>query len=188
MPGFIGKKLCPDLVIVKSSFDKYQAVSKQVREIFACYDPNYSPMSLDEAYLDLTEHLVKRQSMPDEQRSFPKRLEDEKLCQCKKENIKNSKSADEKVDSDTNVDKDAMVESKEEIPSDSGIKGDTDSLKEGEEVTECRECGKAVDGEGLGEMVMFGLTADEAVKEMRFRIEHKTKLTASAGNVFFLQN
>lgn len=31
MPGFIAKKLCPDLVIVPTNFDKYRAVSKEVR-------------------------------------------------------------------------------------------------------------------------------------------------------------
>uniref|UniRef100_A0A7M5X7L2 DNA polymerase kappa n=2 Tax=Clytia hemisphaerica TaxID=252671 RepID=A0A7M5X7L2_9CNID len=58
MPGFIAKKLCPNLVIVSSHFDKYRAVSAEIREIFKEYDPNFSPMSLDEAYLDLTEYLV----------------------------------------------------------------------------------------------------------------------------------
>lgn len=57
MPGFIAKKLCPELVIVPLHFDKYRSVSSQIREIFKEYDPNFSPMSLDEAYLDLTEYL-----------------------------------------------------------------------------------------------------------------------------------
>ena len=60
MPGFIGKKLCPDLVIVRHSFDKYRAASDVVRGVFREYDPNFSPMSLDEAYLDLTDHLALR--------------------------------------------------------------------------------------------------------------------------------
>jgi len=57
MPGFIGLKLCPHLVILPSNFDKYSEVSELVKEIFVTYDPNYSSMSLDEAYLDLTQHL-----------------------------------------------------------------------------------------------------------------------------------
>ena len=60
MPGFIGKKLCPELVIVPLHFDKYREVSKEIREIFREYDPNFSPMSLDEAYLDLTEYLASK--------------------------------------------------------------------------------------------------------------------------------
>uniref|UniRef100_A0A674NSH3 DNA polymerase kappa n=1 Tax=Takifugu rubripes TaxID=31033 RepID=A0A674NSH3_TAKRU len=69
MPGFIAKKLCPNLVIVPTNFDKYRAVSSEIREIFADYDPNFMPMSLDEAYLDFTEHLEKRQSWPDSLRT-----------------------------------------------------------------------------------------------------------------------
>ncbi|ROT71354.1 putative DNA polymerase kappa isoform X5 [Penaeus vannamei] len=59
MPGFIGKKLCPDLVIVRPDFTKYKQASKEIQEIFSQYDPNFCPMSLDEAYLDITEYLVK---------------------------------------------------------------------------------------------------------------------------------
>lgn len=58
MPGFIGKKLCPNLKIVPTNFDKYRAVSAQVRQVFQEYDANFCPMSLDEAYLDLTDYLL----------------------------------------------------------------------------------------------------------------------------------
>jgi nucleotidyltransferase/DNA polymerase involved in DNA repair len=57
MPGFIGKKLCPDLVLIPLNFDKYRAVSKVVRDVFREYDPDFCPMSLDEAYLDITDYL-----------------------------------------------------------------------------------------------------------------------------------
>lgn len=57
MPGFIARKLCPNLKIIPCNFDKYRAVSKDIRAIFSEYDPNFSPMSLDEAYLDLTEFM-----------------------------------------------------------------------------------------------------------------------------------
>ncbi|CAG8467350.1 4573_t:CDS:10 [Dentiscutata heterogama] len=66
MPGFIAKKLCPELIIVPCNFDKYHAVAKQIREVFARYDPNYTPMSLDEAYLDITEYLETTDKTPDE--------------------------------------------------------------------------------------------------------------------------
>jgi len=54
MPGFIAKKLCPHLVIVPTNMAKYAAVAEQVREVFKEYDPDFCPMSLDEAYLDIT--------------------------------------------------------------------------------------------------------------------------------------
>lgn len=57
MPGFIGKKLCPELVLVKPNYKRYQEMSEVVRNVFREYDPNFSPMSLDEAYLDLTDYL-----------------------------------------------------------------------------------------------------------------------------------
>uniref|UniRef100_A0A8C7QUK5 DNA polymerase kappa n=1 Tax=Oncorhynchus mykiss TaxID=8022 RepID=A0A8C7QUK5_ONCMY len=65
MPGFIAKKLCPNLVIVPTNFDKYRAVSAEVQEIFADYDPHFLPMSLDEAYLDISEHLEQRRVWPE---------------------------------------------------------------------------------------------------------------------------
>jgi DNA polymerase kappa len=60
MPGFIAKKLCPDLVIVPLNFDKYTAVSKVVREVFKEYDRNFCPMSLDEAYLVIYDLISRR--------------------------------------------------------------------------------------------------------------------------------
>jgi DNA polymerase kappa len=65
MPGFIGKKLCPDLTIVSPHFDKYREASKIVRNVLRDYDPNFLPMSLDEAYLDLTEYIQERQKETD---------------------------------------------------------------------------------------------------------------------------
>ena len=62
MPGFIAMKLCPDLVIVKVSFDKYRKVSKTVQEVLVEYDPNLSPVGLDESYLDLTAYVKQRLS------------------------------------------------------------------------------------------------------------------------------
>ena len=57
MPGFIGKKLCPELVIVKPRFDEYTAVSERVRYILAQYDSKFTSVGLDEAYLDLTHYI-----------------------------------------------------------------------------------------------------------------------------------
>jgi DNA polymerase-4 len=49
-------RLCPDLVVVHPDFAKYRAVSKQVFAIFRSVTPLVEPMSLDEAYLDVTEN------------------------------------------------------------------------------------------------------------------------------------
>ena len=54
MPGFIGRKLCPELVIVPPNYDKYRQVSAHVQEVLAIYDPHFCSVGLDEAYLDLT--------------------------------------------------------------------------------------------------------------------------------------
>ncbi|XP_041869041.1 DNA polymerase kappa isoform X3 [Corvus kubaryi] len=70
MPGFIAKRLCPHLTIVPLNFEKYGKVSKEVREILAEYDPNFMPMGLDEAYLNITEHLEERLNWPEDRRRF----------------------------------------------------------------------------------------------------------------------
>ena len=49
-------RLCPSVVIVHPNFTKYQAVSKQVFDLFRRVTPLVEPMSLDEAYLDVTEN------------------------------------------------------------------------------------------------------------------------------------
>ncbi|MGH9408807.1 MAG: DNA polymerase IV [Vicinamibacterales bacterium] len=49
-------RLCPDLVIVHPDFQRYRAASKQVFEIFRSVTPLVEPLSLDEAYLDVTEN------------------------------------------------------------------------------------------------------------------------------------
>ncbi|WP_245155633.1 DNA polymerase IV [Paracoccus ravus] len=60
MPSMRAKRLCPDLIFVKPRFEVYTAVSRQIREIFAAYTPLIEPLSLDEAYLDLTDYLEGR--------------------------------------------------------------------------------------------------------------------------------
>ncbi|MFD1797436.1 DNA polymerase IV [Paracoccus aurantiacus] len=57
MPSVTASRRCPDLIFVKPRFDVYRAVSAQIREIFARYTPLIEPLSLDEAYLDLTGRL-----------------------------------------------------------------------------------------------------------------------------------
>jgi DNA polymerase IV len=57
MPSITAKRMCPDLIFVKPRFDVYKAVSLQIRAIFAEHTPLIEPLSLDEAYLDVTENL-----------------------------------------------------------------------------------------------------------------------------------
>ena len=57
MPSVTAKRLCADLVFVKPRFDVYKEISLQIRAIFAEYTPLIEPLSLDEAYLDVTENL-----------------------------------------------------------------------------------------------------------------------------------
>ena len=54
--GIQAKKLCPDLIFVSPRFDRYKAISKQIRKIFFDYTDLVEPLSLDEAYLDVTEN------------------------------------------------------------------------------------------------------------------------------------
>src|SRR5512132_1384901 len=56
MPMARAVRLCPSLVIVHPDFTRYQAVSQQVFSIFRSVTPLVEPMSLDEAYLDVTEN------------------------------------------------------------------------------------------------------------------------------------
>ena len=54
MPGFQARRLCPELIFVRTRFDAYKAASRQIREIFLSYTNLVEPLSLDEAYLDVT--------------------------------------------------------------------------------------------------------------------------------------
>jgi len=57
MPSVTAKRRCPELIFVKPRFDAYRAVSQQIRAIFAEHTPLVEPLSLDEAYLDVTQDL-----------------------------------------------------------------------------------------------------------------------------------
>jgi DNA polymerase-4 len=56
MPALRAERLCPDAVFVPPDFVRYKAVSRQVREIFLRHTDLVEPLSLDEAYLDVTRH------------------------------------------------------------------------------------------------------------------------------------
>jgi DNA polymerase-4 len=57
MPSVTARRKCPNLIFVAPRFDVYRVVSLKIREIFAEYAPLIEPLSLDEAYLDVTENL-----------------------------------------------------------------------------------------------------------------------------------
>ena len=57
LPSVTARRRCPDLVFVKPRFEVYKAVSLQIRAIFAAHTPHIEPLSLDEAYLDVTDNL-----------------------------------------------------------------------------------------------------------------------------------
>ncbi|XP_053910455.1 DNA polymerase kappa isoform X1 [Cuculus canorus] len=153
MPGFIAKKLCPHLTIVPLNFEKYGKVSKEVREILTEYDPNFMPMGLDEAYLNITEHLEERLNWPEDKRRF----------------LFNTDSSSEKDKDDIN--KSARC-SEDGYSSSPVLFEDNTPLMDNH--SEQRD-------QSVENSVVFGTSAEEVVKEIRFRIEQKTQLTASAG-------
>ncbi len=58
MPALRARRLCPTAVFIHPDFDKYRAVSRKIREIFERHTPLVEPLSLDEAYLDVTVELT----------------------------------------------------------------------------------------------------------------------------------
>ncbi|GIL83396.1 hypothetical protein Vretifemale_12223, partial [Volvox reticuliferus] len=56
MPGFIAKRLCPQLVFIPLDFGRYTAAAERVRAVFRQLDPDFESGGLDEAYLDVTDY------------------------------------------------------------------------------------------------------------------------------------
>src|SRR5690606_2451342 len=56
MSGVQAKRNCPDLIFVRPRFERYQEISKKIRRIFYDYTDLVEPLSLDEAYLDVTQN------------------------------------------------------------------------------------------------------------------------------------
>jgi DNA polymerase-4 len=57
LPSVTAKRKCPELIFVPPRFDVYKSVSREIHEIFALHTKMIEPLSLDEAYLDVTENL-----------------------------------------------------------------------------------------------------------------------------------
>lgn len=151
MPGFIGRKLCPDLVIVPTNFAKYTRVAEQVRAILVEYDPLFSPMGLDESYLNITQCVLDRVRQSG--------------CFAFGGNEKKT---------DTN---EVGEEGEEEEEKGEG-KEEEDEEGEEEEggMYGCKEEWKSA-----GFPAFLWKPAQDVVKEIRQRIEERTTLTASAG-------
>ncbi|ESU29864.1 DNA polymerase IV, damage-inducible protein DinB [Flavobacterium limnosediminis JC2902] len=56
MSGYLARKLCPELIFVRPRFDRYKEISNKIRKIFHDYTDLVEPLSLDEAYLDVTQN------------------------------------------------------------------------------------------------------------------------------------
>ncbi|XP_075397293.1 DNA polymerase kappa [Tenrec ecaudatus] len=161
MPGFIAKRLCPQLIIVPPNFDKYRAVSKEVKEILAEYDPNFMAMSLDEAYLNITKHLQERQNWPEDKRRYF---------------IKTGNSAENEKPGEED-----HILSEQELSVSPLLFEDSPPGLQAPEIPFQVSSEEQNNPVKLQHSAVFGTSAEEVVKEIRFRIEQKTALTASAG-------
>ena len=56
MSGQLARKKCPDLIFVRPRFERYREISNHIREIFYQYTDLVEPLSLDEAYLDVSQN------------------------------------------------------------------------------------------------------------------------------------
>lgn len=56
MPAVLAIRKCPELIFAKARFDRYKEISMQIREIFLAYTDLVEPLSLDEAFLDVTQN------------------------------------------------------------------------------------------------------------------------------------
>uniref|UniRef100_A0A2H6N2B7 UmuC domain-containing protein n=1 Tax=Micrurus carvalhoi TaxID=3147026 RepID=A0A2H6N2B7_9SAUR len=159
MPGFIAKKLCPHLIIVPLNFKKYEEVSKQIREILAEYDPQFMPMGLDEAYLNITEYLEERNHCCNKR----KHLSTSTFGLNGKQNII--------ISDESNLSEDMHSCSPVLFDSDTLI--DKQTIQPSLPVKE-QQCQQS------------RTSAEEVVNEIRLRIEQKTGMTASAGKYIFI--
>ena len=77
MPGRMALEKCPQLIVVKPRFQRYKEISQQIRKIFYDYTDMVEPLSLDEAYLDVTENKKGIESANDIAREIRQRIFEE---------------------------------------------------------------------------------------------------------------
>ncbi|ARV06999.1 DNA polymerase IV [Polaribacter sp. SA4-10] len=77
MSGSLAKQKCPHLIFVTTDFERYKEISLKVREIFYEYTDLVEPLSLDEAYLDVTENKKGNASANDIAREIRERIYEE---------------------------------------------------------------------------------------------------------------
>ena len=77
MPGKIALEKCPQLIVVKPRFQRYKEISQQIRKIFYEFTDLVEPLSLDEAYLDVTENKKNMESANDIAREIRRRIFEE---------------------------------------------------------------------------------------------------------------
>ncbi|MFT5822817.1 MAG: DNA polymerase-4 [Crocinitomix sp.] len=77
MSSALAKKKCPALIFVPHHFDRYKEVSRQIREIFLFYTDLVEPLSLDEAFLDVTDNLHSHKSATEVAKEIRQRIFEE---------------------------------------------------------------------------------------------------------------
>ena len=77
MPGRMALEKCPHLIVVKPRFQRYKEISQQIRTIFYEYTDLVEPLSLDEAYLDVTDNKKGIESANDIARAIRQRIFEE---------------------------------------------------------------------------------------------------------------
>uniref|UniRef100_H3A7E0 DNA polymerase kappa n=1 Tax=Latimeria chalumnae TaxID=7897 RepID=H3A7E0_LATCH len=168
---FVIVKLFRSLNIVSKCLSMYRAVSKEVQEILAGYDPNFLTMSLDEAYLDITEHLKQRQNWPEHRRTFYIGVENT----TKNDEEKLSRKEEQQPCERGEVTSPILFDDSPSLPPEQDAihtvtLSNSHALQPKEETSQQQQS-----------RIVFGVSVGEMVREMRFLIEQKTKLTASAG-------
>ena len=73
----VAKRLCPNLIIVPAHFDKYKEVSHQIRDIMQDYTDLIEPLSLDEAFLDVTHNKMGMELAVDIAKEIKQRIYEE---------------------------------------------------------------------------------------------------------------
>ena len=79
MPAVRAERLCPEAIFIPPDFVRYRAVSRGVREIFHRYTDHIEPLSLDEAYLDVSENKLGIPTATRVAKAIREQIRDERL-------------------------------------------------------------------------------------------------------------